>query len=187
MGAGLTAPAAQQRWLSVDLPAQRLFLWDGEAVQAKWPVATAANGPGERNGSGGTPRGWHCIRARIGAGMPEGTVFVGRRPTGEVWDRALHAAQPHRDWILTRILWLSGLERGINRLGAVDTMRRLIYIHGCPDSEPVEVPCSHGCIRMRNPALMALFRQVAAGTPVWIGSRWPTRPIPLRAGGRRRG
>ncbi|MFP4129696.1 MAG: L,D-transpeptidase family protein [Halorhodospira sp.] len=187
MGAGLTAPAGQRRWLSVDLPAQRLLLWQGDALRAQWPVATAANGPGERHGSGGTPRGWHCIRARIGAGAPEGAVFVGRRPTGEVWDRALHRAQPQRDWILTRILWLSGLERGINRLGAVDTMRRFIYIHGCPELEPVGVPCSHGCIRMRSPAAMALFGQVAAGTAVWIGTRWPTRPMPPRAGGRQRG
>ncbi len=94
----------------------------------------------------------------------------------------LHTRYPGRDWILTRILWLSGLERGVNRLGTVDTMRRLIYIHGCPDPEPIGVPCSHGCVRMRNEPLAELFRRVGSGTLVWIGSEWPTRPPPERAG-----
>ncbi|MFP4648446.1 MAG: L,D-transpeptidase family protein [Halorhodospira sp.] len=171
------------RWLSIDLPRQRLTLWEGEAAQAQWPIATAAKGPGERRGSGGTPRGWHYIRARIGDGMPEGTVFIARRPTGEVWSPALHRSQPQRDWILTRILWLSGLEPGVNRLGAVDTMRRFIYIHGCPDPEPIGVPCSHGCIRMRNPAIRTLFERVSTGAAVWIGPHWPTRPFPARRDG----
>ena len=108
------------------------------------------------------------VRARIGAGAPLGAVFVARRPTGEVWTPELAARFPGRDWVLTRILWLSGLERGRNRLGDVDTMRRFIYIHGCPDSEPVGVPRSHGCIRMRNADVVALFDRVAAGTRVLI-------------------
>ncbi|ABM62037.1 L,D-transpeptidase [Halorhodospira halophila] len=170
------------RWLSVDLLAQRLTLLEGETALGVYAVATGARGAGERNGSGGTPRGWHCVRARIGAGAPSGAVFVGRRWTGEVWTPTLHHDHPERDWILSRILWLSGLERGVNRLGAVDTMRRFIYIHGCPDSEPVGVPCSHGCVRMRNAAVIDLFDAVTGGTPVWIGPPWPTRPVPARAG-----
>ncbi|MCG5528068.1 MULTISPECIES: L,D-transpeptidase [Halorhodospira] len=174
--------ALPQRWLRVDLPAQRLTLHEGEAALRVFPVATAARGPGERHGGGGTPRGWHSVRARIGADQPCRAVFVARRPTGEVWTPALHREHPQRDWILSRILWLSGLERGVNRLGAVDTMKRFIYIHGCPDSEPVGVPCSHGCIRMRNADVIELFDAVDAGTPVWIGSRWPSRPMPTRGG-----
>jgi len=134
----------------------------------QWPVSTAANGPGEQHGSGCTPRGWHRVVARIGAGCVPNTVFIGRRPTGEVYSPTLAQSMPGRDWILTRILWLQGLEPGRNRGGEVDTLRRFIYIHGCPDSEPMGVPRSHGCIRMRNADLVALFDQVPAGTPVCI-------------------
>ncbi|HHQ42474.1 MAG TPA: murein L,D-transpeptidase [Chromatiales bacterium] len=157
-----------RRWIHVSLARQRLTLLEGGRVLGAWPVSTAAAGAGERRGSLRTPRGWHVVRARIGAGAPLGAVFVARRPTGEVWTPELAARFPGRDWVLTRILWLSGLERGRNRLGDVDTMRRFIYIHGCPDSEPVGVPRSHGCIRMRNADVVALFDRVAAGTRVLI-------------------
>lgn len=136
----------------------------------EFPVSTAAAGAGERHGSGCTPRGWHVIRAMIGAGRPAGTVFAGRRPTGEVYSEELGRRFPARDWILTRILWLSGLETGKNRLGEVDTMRRYIYIHGCPDSAPMGVVGSHGCIRMRNRDVTTLFERVVPGTPVLIGT-----------------
>lgn len=156
------------REIHVDLAAQRLELRDSARVLLRAPVSTAANGAGERNGSNQTPRGWHVVRARIGAGAPAGTVFVGRRPTGEVWTPALAAAHPGRDWILTRILWLSGREVGRNRLGAVDTMRRYIYIHGTPDDAVLGTPGSHGCVRMGNAAVIALFDAAPAGTPVLI-------------------
>ena len=108
------------------------------------------------------------IRAKIGAELPCGAVLRGRRPTGEVWSPALASSYPHRDWILSRILWLSGCEPGRNRLGMVDSMRRLIYIHGTPDTEPMGVPFSHGCIRMRNDDVIRLFDMVAAGTEIEI-------------------
>ncbi|MFA5627706.1 MAG: L,D-transpeptidase [Thiohalomonadaceae bacterium] len=157
-----------ERWIKIDLAAQRLYLYDDNTEVFAWPASTAANGPGELNGSGCTPRGWHVIRARIGAGQAVNTVFIGRRPTGEVLTPELYAAAPERDWILTRILWLSGLERGKNRLGNVDTMRRYIYIHGTPDSEALTEPTSQGCVRMRNADIMQLFDHVAAGTRVLI-------------------
>ncbi|MGE0080006.1 MAG: L,D-transpeptidase family protein [Thiohalomonadaceae bacterium] len=157
-----------ERIILVSIPAQRLQLLEDGRVLMDVPVSTAANGPGECRGSHCTPRGWHVVRARIGAGCAPGTVFVGRRPTGEIYGPALRERHPGRDWILTRILWLSGLEPGRNRLGEVDTMRRYIYIHGCPDEEPVGVPLSHGCVRMRNDDLIALFDQVPAGTRVYI-------------------
>ncbi len=119
-------------------------------------------------GSFKTPRGRHRIRAKIGAGQPVNTVFVGRRPTGEIFTPELAARHPDRDWILTRILWLSGCEPGFNRLGEVDSMRRYIYIHGAPDTVPMGVPASHGCIRMRNVDVMDLFDRVPVGTPVEI-------------------
>ena len=140
---------------------------DGQPV-LRYPVSTAAAGVGELEGSGCTPRGEHVIRAKIGDGQPEGAVFVGRRPTGEVYSDALAAQHPDRDWILTRILWLSGKQPGFNRLGLVDTMRRYIYIHGTPDSNPLGAPDSHGCVRMHNRDLMDLFDRVRVGTPVNI-------------------
>ncbi len=134
----------------------------------EYTVSTAANGPGERRGSHCTPRGRHVVRAKIGAGAAPNSVFVGRRPTGEVWSPDLAAQHPGRDWILTRILWLSGCERGFNRLGEVDTMRRYIYIHGSPDTVPMGVPGSIGCVRMRNADIVELFDLVPAGTLVDI-------------------
>jgi lipoprotein-anchoring transpeptidase ErfK/SrfK len=156
------------RWIEVDLGAQRLTLRDGAREVAAFPVSTAARGAGEQAGSFCTPRGRHVVRAKIGAGAAIGTVFVGRRPTGERWSPTLAAADPARDFILTRILWLSGCEPGRNRLGAVDTMRRYIYIHGAPDDAPVGTPASHGCVRMRNADVVALFDAVPVGTPVEI-------------------
>lgn len=134
-----------------------------------YPICSAKNGLGERNGSNCTPRGRHIVRAKIGAGCAINTVFVGRRPTGEIYSPELQAKHPGRDWILTRILWLSGCEVGFNRLGNVDTMRRYIYIHATPDCVPMGVPVSHGCILMRNAEIMDLFDRVAVGTSVYIG------------------
>ena len=154
--------------LVVDLSTQRMTLREGGDILKAYAVSTAVNGPGEQHGSECTPRGRHVIRAKIGSGEPSGAVFVGRRPTGEVWSSRLGLRHPSRDWILSRILWLSGTEVGRNRLGTVDSMRRYIYIHGTPKTEPMGVPASHGCIRMRNRDVIDLFDQVKIGTPVHI-------------------
>jgi len=155
--------------IRVSLPAQTLELFNARGMLvARYAVSTAQNGAGEQRGSYRTPRGKHLIRAKIGAGAKANTVFKGRRPTGEVWTPDLAAADPERDWILTRILWLAGCEPGRNRGGDVDTMRRFIYIHGCPDTAPMGVPASHGCIRMRNAAIVDLFDRVPPCTPVEI-------------------
>lgn len=155
--------------IRIDIGAQALELLarDGTCVR-RYAVSTALNGAGEQEGSGCTPRGRHRIRAKIGAGAAAGTVFRGRRPTGEVWTPAFAAAHPGRDWILSRILWLCGEERGRNRLGNVDSMRRFIYIHGTADDQPMGLPLSHGCVRMRNRDVIELFELVAAGTTVEI-------------------
>ncbi len=155
--------------LDLSLAHQELRLLDdrGETLSV-YRVSTATNGPGERNGSECTPRGAHRIRAKIGTGCPVNTVFRGRRPTGEIYGPALRRRYPHRDWILTRILWLSGLEPGFNRLGEVDTMRRFIYIHGAPEEDPMGVPSSHGCVKMRNHDVLELFDRIPPGTPVNI-------------------
>jgi L,D-transpeptidase YbiS len=135
-----------------------------------WQVSTAKNGLGEKNGSFCTPRGRHIVRARIGAGLPLGTVFVRRRPTGEIWTPELHARYPGRDWMLTRLLWLSGCEPGFNRRGDVDTMRRFVYIHGTHQYAELGKPGSHGCIRMRNEDVAELFELVPPYTEVEIRS-----------------
>jgi lipoprotein-anchoring transpeptidase ErfK/SrfK len=155
--------------IRIDIATQTLTLLDetGAAVK-RYAVSTAANGAGERRGSFQTPRGRHVIRAKIGAGQAVNTVFVRRRPTGEIYSPELGAAHPGRDWILTRILWLSGCEPGFNRLGECDTMRRFIYIHGTPDTVELGKPGSHGCVRMRNADLLELFDLVEVGTPVEI-------------------
>lgn len=144
-----------------------------------YPVSTALKGAGEQQGSEKTPRGWHKVRACIGGEEPLNSVFVGRRPTGEIYSPQLAEQHPGRDWILSRILWLQGQEVGYNRLGNVDSMRRYIYIHGTPDSEPMGTPLSHGCIRMRNRDIMELFALVRPGTPVWIQAHSFSR-IPCR-------
>ena len=155
--------------ISVYIDRQRLDLLDdaGRVVET-YPVSTAKNGPGERYGSECTPRGLHVVRAKIGAGCAANTVFVRRRPTGEIWTPELARKHPHRDWMLTRILWLSGRERGFNRGGAVDSLRRKIYIHGTGDEATLGVPASHGCIRMSNASIVELFDRLTAGAEVDI-------------------
>ena len=155
--------------IEISIQHQTLTLYDYfGGVKAKYNVSTAANGVGCEKDSGCTPLGNHIVRAKIGAGSAPNTVFVGRRPTGEICTPELMAQHPNRDWILTRILWLSGTEIGKNRLSNVDTMQRYIYIHGSPDSIEMGKVGSHGCVRMRNADVIALFDWVEAGTPVLI-------------------
>ena len=154
--------------IEISIPRQTLVLSDNGRVVKSYTVSTSRKGPGEKNGSLQTPRGRHIVRAKIGTGLPLAAVFVRRRPTGEVWSHELHEKYPGRDWILTRILWLSGCEPGRNRLGDVDTMRRYIYIHGTPDTAELGKPGSIGCIRMRNRDVAELFDLVPPYTPVEI-------------------
>lgn len=155
--------------IEVDISSQVLVFYDENTNKStRYSISAARNGAGELSGSNCTPRGKHIVRAKIGAGCPINTVFVGRRPTGEIYSPELKEKFPGRDWILARILWLSGCEVGFNRLGSVDTMRRYIYIHSTPDSVPMGIPVSHGCILMRGTDMIELFDRVAAGTAVNI-------------------
>ena len=159
---------AENFLIRVSIDEQRLLLLESGRVVMDVAVSTAANGPGEVMHSECTPRGRHRIRAKIGAGAAPNTVFVGRRDTGEVYTPELKAQHPNRDWMLTRILWLCGMEPGHNRFGARDSMRRYIYIHGCPEEDPMGIPSSHGCVKMRNAEVIELFDRVPAGTEVLI-------------------
>lgn len=170
-------PGNAIEWIHIDTRQQQLFLYSDERLLFKYPVSTAKNGFGEIKGSEKTPLGWHSIEKKIGDGMPINTVFVGRMPTGEVHTPALAAQYPERDFILTRILWLAGLEEGKNKGGECDTFDRYIYIHGFPDHIPIDVPLSHGCIRMRNTDLITLFDRVPEKTRVYIGHEPPTNKM----------
>jgi len=155
--------------INICIATQQLDLLDDQRqIIRQYLISSARKGTGQENGSFCTPLGKHIIRAKIGAGQAVNTVFIKRRPTGEIYSPELGKQYPERDWILTRILWLSGCERGFNRLGSVDTMRRYIYIHGSPDSVEMGKPGSIGCIRMRNSDLLELFDRIGAGTQVDI-------------------
>ncbi|MBT3348240.1 MAG: L,D-transpeptidase [Thiotrichales bacterium] len=157
-----------QTAIHISLTEQRLKLYEDAEEKISFAISTALNGAGECIGSGCTPRGEHKIKIKIGAGCAEGSVFVGRRSTGEIYSAQLAELYPERDWILTRILWITGVKSGFNRGGDVDTLRRMIYIHGTPDSELMGEAKSHGCIRMRNQDMVELFDQVVHSTPVFI-------------------
>lgn len=154
--------------MRVHLGAQQLELWEGDLLLARYRVSTSARGAGEADGSEQTPRGLHAVCEKIGAGCAPGTVFVGREPTGELCTPERIRREPGRDWILTRILWLQGLEPGRNRGAGVDSRERFIYIHGTPEEGRIGEPASHGCIRMRNDDVVELFDRVEVGTPVEI-------------------
>ncbi len=155
--------------IEISLLRQTLTLYDNlGGVEATYSISSAANGAGCQKNSGCTPLGQHIVRAKIGAEAEVNAVFVARRATGEICTPALMAEFPTRDWIVTRILWLSGTELGVNRLGNVDTMQRYIYIHGSPESTKMGEIGSHGCIRMRNADVIALFDSVEVGTTVLI-------------------
>jgi lipoprotein-anchoring transpeptidase ErfK/SrfK len=155
--------------IRISLRRQFLELFDDAGgLLRQYAVSTSENGAGEKRDSDCTPRGKHIIRAKIGAGLPLNAVFVGRRPTGEVYTSELGERYPGRDWILTRILWLSGCEPGFNRLRQIDTMRRFIYIHGTSDEQRIGTAVSHGCIRMHNRDIVELFDAVSPGTAVEI-------------------
>ncbi len=161
-----------EQHIIINIAKQSLSLYKHDAEIYQYEVSTAKNGIGSQQDSGCTPLGQHIIAQKIGGHEPINAVFVGRVPTGEIYSAELSAQHPERDWILTRILWLEGLEEGMNKghnsQGGCDTYQRYIYIHGTPDDEPMDLPLSHGCVRMRNKDIVELYRQVEEGISVTI-------------------
>ncbi len=155
-------------YIDISIPDQKLDLISNGTTINSYSISTALNGAGEQMGSECTPTGWHKIRAKIGASQRKNSVFVGRRPTGEIYSPELSKQFPERDWVLSRILWVGGIEPGKNRYGKVDSTWRYIYIHGCPDELMNGKPESHGCVRMNNQDVTDLFEQVDAGTLLYI-------------------
>ena len=162
--------SSDQKHIEISIREQKLSLMIKNEAVFSCSVSTALNGAGQINGSGCTPLGKHKIRIKVGEGCPMNSVFIGRRPTGEIYTAQLASQYPDRDWILTRILWLTGCEPGINRGGNNDTLKRFIYIHGTPDAEPMGKPLSHGCVRMRNKDIVRLFDMVEPGLMVIINA-----------------
>jgi len=157
-----------QSYIHISIANQQLTLITNTELEKNYVISTAKNGAGEKMGSECTPTGWHKVRAKIGDKQPSNAVFIGRRPTGEVYKPALAMQYPQRDWILSRILWLGGLEAGKNRYGQVDSSWRYIYIHGCPDELMQGKPESHGCVRMKNADVIDLFDSIEVGLKVLI-------------------
>ncbi|MBF0156738.1 MAG: L,D-transpeptidase [Magnetococcales bacterium] len=144
---------------------QRLYRLTARELLGEWIVSTGLRGFGNRADSGCTPTGVHRISDRIGHGAALGTVFKGRQPTGEI---VAAGAGEGRDLITTRILWLDGLEPGINRGPGIDTRSRYIYIHGTPHTSLLGQAVSAGCVRMADAAVADLFDQVRVGTKMVI-------------------
>ena len=154
--------------INISIKQQVLTLIDNGSVIKCFKVSTSLKGIGQIKNSFQTPIGRHYIRAKIGKDQPILTIFEGRRPTGQIWTNSHLNSKPNHDWILSRILWLSGKELGLNRLGNSDTMQRYIYIHGTHDESDLGKPLSHGCIRMSNDDVIELFDLVSVGTIVHI-------------------
>lgn len=158
----LDSTLSQGLHLSLSIYAQTVDLKKGTQLLWSAPVSTAKNGIGEVEGSHCTPCGWFCISEKIGDQEPIGTVFKSRKPTGTVWNSNMPPTD--EDLILTRILWLEGLEPS-----NANTKNRYIYFHGTNQELLIGRPASHGCIRLRNKTMIRLFESVETKTPVWIG------------------
>lgn len=159
--------------ITIDLSRQILSCGYQGKVLEKFSISSGVKGPGELENSGCTPRGWHAVADVIGLDADINSVFVGREWTGEIYSLLLARQYPNRDWILTRIIRLIGLEPARNSGGGVDTFSRYIYIHGTPDEEKMGVPKSHGCIRMHNIDVIKLAKWVKSGVKVFIDAHRP--------------
>ncbi|WP_133127478.1 L,D-transpeptidase [Legionella nagasakiensis] len=147
---------------------QQMHCYEGDKLLKTYPVSTGKNGLGEQQNSECTPRGWHRVHSIIGIKNEINSVFVARRWTGEIYCPELAKQYPERDWILTRILQLDGLEPGRNKGGKVDSLERYIYIHGTPDTTVLGTPGSRGCIRMGNRDIIELSNWVNVDARVYI-------------------
>lgn len=157
-----------QPFIRVCSKTQSLNLYHHDKLLQTYLISTAKNGLGETENSEKTPRGWHEIADKIGEGAQSNAVFVSRELTGEIYSPALRQQFPDRDWILTRILRLRGLEKGRNQGPGIDSYDRYIYIHGTPDENEMGELGSRGCVRMRNSDIIDLFERVEVGTQIYI-------------------
>lgn len=155
-------------FIVVDTSNQRLYLFEHNQLKAKYPISSSAVGVGSAAGSNRTPLGLHRIAEKFGDGQPIGMIFKARRPTGKLATIQTKPIKGEGDDVTTRIMWLQGLQPGINEGKGVDSHARYIYIHGTPEEGLIGRPESHGCIRMNNRQVIELFNQVPVGTLVDI-------------------
>ncbi|MBL9209061.1 MAG: L,D-transpeptidase [Opitutaceae bacterium] len=157
-----------ERLLAVRISTATLQFFRLGALVKSYAISTSKRPPSNIKNSLGTPRGLHEIAERIGAGQPPGMVFKARVPTGRHFNEVLEREPDNDNLITSRILWLRGLETGVNRGGEVDTHDRYVYIHGTNHDARIGEPLSSGCVLMRNLDIVELFEQVRAGDQVWI-------------------
>ena len=143
--------------INISVSSQKLSLFQEGELVSSYKVSTALKGVGQEKNTNKTPLGNHIIRAMIGRNLPIYAVIKARRFTNEIWTKELDDPSITVDWILSRVIWLSGKDLGRNRLGNVDTMQRYIYIHGTNEEHLLGTPSSHGCIRMSNEDVIELF------------------------------
>jgi hypothetical protein len=155
------------RVLLVRILSQTLQLVEKASVAKAYAISTSKRPPSNVKDSLGTPRGLHALAERIGAGQPSGMVFRSRVPTGLHYSELEDA--DHSNLITSRILWLNGLEPGVNEGGEVDTHARYIYIHGTQREDRIGTPVSAGCILLSNADVIDLYDRVRTGDLVWIG------------------
>ncbi|WP_298622767.1 L,D-transpeptidase [uncultured Legionella sp.] len=160
--------AAMNKIIFISTTKQEMNCFANDQLVFSYQVSTGKKGVGETKNSECTPRGWHRIYSILGLEHEVNSVLVGRKWTGELYTEHLASQFPERDWILTRIFQLDGLEPGRNKGGNVDTLERYIYIHGTPDSTQLGIPGSHGCIRMNNMEIIDLATWVTSDTLVYI-------------------
>lgn len=154
--------------IETKLSEQKLYVMRDNQIFKQYPISSSKFGIGSEAGSNKTPLGKHIVREKIGAGAPINTIFKSRVDTKKIAQVCLEPKDTGHDYVTTRILWLEGIEEGINKGNGIDSYRRNIYIHGTPEEGLIGTPASHGCIRMRNKDVMELFDLIPTGTKVEI-------------------
>jgi len=157
-----------QIYAVVAIGAQRLYVMQGGRLLKAYPVSTSAFGPGAQEGSNQTPLGLHKVKEKFGDDEPQGMVFKARKPTGRMANIIAEPRDVPEDDVTTRIMWLDGMEPGVNQGGKVDSYTRYIYIHGTPEEGLIGRPASHGCVRMLNADVVDVFARLPEGALVYI-------------------
>ena len=163
-----TETYSQNNEIIVDISEQRLYLYNNDNLVQSFPVSTSKYGEGQIENSFKTPLGLHEIKEKIGDKAPINTIFTARENTNKRAEIQIKPNDTEDDFVTSRILWLDGLENGINRGVGVDSYGRYIYIHGTHEEGLIGQKASHGCIRMFNNDVIELFDMVSEGTKVQI-------------------
>ena len=161
----------------VDISRQQILLFENGKETDRYSISTSSYGIGSKSGSNKTPLGAHFVRKKIGAEAAPGTIFKARKNTGKIAQTEYKPRATGDDFVTSRILWLSGLERGINKAGNVDSFKRYIYIHGTHEEGLIGQPASHGCVRMKNEDVIELFDHTPESSLVLISEDLTARGL----------